>query len=100
MNAFIFLINEHGHYFQISKQAWSQFDTDYLLRAGCELYPSKDAMYQCVMSRDQLALDEVDGTEILIIADDKGVIVEVSHSGQRTEVDDQDINDWLAAYKL
>ncbi|MFS1436146.1 hypothetical protein [Vibrio lentus] len=98
----IYLINEHGHYFQVTKEAWNKFDSDYLLRAGCDIYSTKQSMYDAYMKSTGFALDEIEGSEIEITLNEQDELIERDDRGIYTliEEDDDDYNDWLAAYKL
>ena len=95
----IYLVNEYGHYFEISAKAWEVFDSDYLQRARCDVYTSKSSMYEAYMKSTGLQLDEIEGNEIEIDVNEKNELIESSHS-TTTIIEDEEYDDWLAAYQL
>lgn len=98
----VYVINENKHYFVISKEAWPLFDSDYLQRAGCEIFTTQQAMYDHLVREYGYRLREINGNDISISLNDKNELVESLGRNIHSVVDDEgeDYNDWLAAFTM
>lgn len=98
----IYLTNKNKHYFAISNDAWLCFNSDYLLRAGCDIHATKEEMYTHLVNKYGYSLDQLEGNEISIFLNDKNELVESIGVNMLSFVAEEaeDYDDWLVTFSL
>ena len=59
----IFLLNPHGHYFEIDSQAFRLNRDDY---QGCRFFDNEESLLQAVCADQGLCMDEVSGSTFYV----------------------------------